>query len=80
MAPLFGRPFTPKPPFALPPPVLLASFLPYSMLLFKPGAQGFVMKREVRIVNDDGLDPNVCCSGGWFNGHCGRYLVAKRFN
>jgi hypothetical protein len=41
------------------------------MLLFKPGAQGFVMKHEVFIVNDNGLDPGVCFSGSYFRSHLG---------
>jgi hypothetical protein len=38
------------------------------MLLFKPGAQGFVMKHEVVIVNDNGLDPYVGFSDVGFVG------------
>jgi hypothetical protein len=34
------------------------------MLLFKPGAQGFVMKHDVLIVNDNGLDPDAGFPGG----------------
>jgi hypothetical protein len=46
-------------------PVLLASPIPYSLVLFfKPGAQGFVMKHKILVVNNSRLDPDAGFSAG----------------
>ena len=68
-------------PFTFPSPALLASSVPYSLVLFfKPGAQGFVAKHEVLVVNDNRFDPNVGHSVGCFRSHHDSYSAAKRFN
>lgn len=46
-------------------PVLLASPIPYLLvLLFKLGAQGFVMKYKILVVNNSRLDPDAGFSAG----------------